>query len=147
MVPALFLFTLSAMSNEILRLELPDGRVLELAPGSTGHDAARSISEGLARAALSVTVNGTVYDLHRPLPEGGAFTVNTWDSTDGKATFWHSTAHLLAEAVQALYPEARCGIGPAIENGFYYDIDFGDTQIGPEEQAAIEAKMTELLKA
>ena len=135
------------MSNDILRLELPDGRVLELATGSTGHDGARMISEGLARNAFSVTVNGTVYDLHRPLPEGGTFTVNTWDSPDGKATFWHSSAHLMAEAVQTLYPNARFGIGPAIETGFYYDIDFGDVKVGPDEQAAIEAKMVELLKA
>jgi threonyl-tRNA synthetase len=134
------------MSNDILRLELPDGRVLELAPGSTGFDGARMISEGLARNALSVTVNGTVYDLHRSLSEGGSFTVNTWDSADGKATFWHSTAHLMAEAVQALYPDARFGIGPAIENGFYYDIDFGAVKVGPEEQAAIELKLLELLK-
>lgn len=135
------------MSNDILRLELPDGRVLELATGSTGHDGARMISEGLARNAFSVTINGTVYDLHRPLPEGGTFTVNTWDSPDGKATFWHSSAHLMAEAVQTLYPNARFGIGPAIETGFYYDIDFGDVKVGPDEQAAIEAKMVELLKA
>jgi len=135
------------MSDESLRLELPDGRVLELAPGSTGYDASRTISDGLARNALSVTVNGTVYDMHRPLPESGKFTVNTWDSADGKATFWHSTAHLLAEAVQSLYPQARFGIGPSIENGFYYDIDFGDVKIGPEEQSAIEAKMIELQKA
>lgn len=130
----------------MITLVLPDGRALEMPAGSTGYDAAKLISEGLARNALSVTVNGTVYDMHRALTAGGSFTVNTWDSADGKATFWHSTAHLMAEAVQALYPEARFGIGPAIETGFYYDIDFGDQKIGPDEQAAIEAKMTELLK-
>jgi len=134
------------MSNDMITLVLPDGRALEMPAGSTGYDAAKLISEGLARNALSVTVNGTVYDMHRALTAGGSFTVNTWDSADGKATFWHSTAHLMAEAVQALYPEARFGIGPAIETGFYYDIDFGDQKIGPDEQAAIEAKMTELLK-
>lgn len=134
------------MSNDTITLVLPDGRALTLPTGTTGFEAAKQISEGLARNALSVTVNGTVYDMHRALPEGGSFTVNTWDSADGKATFWHSTAHLMAEAVQALYPDARFGIGPAIENGFYYDIDFGDQKIGPDEQIAIEAKMTDILK-
>ena len=134
------------MSKESVKLELPDGRVLDMAPGSTGYDAAKMISEGLARNALSVTVNGNVYDLHRILPESGNFSVNTWDSTDGKATFWHSTAHVMAEAVQSLYPNAKFGIGPAIENGFYYDIDFGDVKVGPDEQVAIENKMVELLK-
>jgi threonyl-tRNA synthetase len=134
------------MSNDTITLVLPDGRALTLPTGTTGFEAAKLISEGLARNALSVTVNGTVYDMHRALPQGGSFTVNTWDSADGKTTFWHSTAHLMAEAVQALYPDARFGIGPAIETGFYYDIDFGDQKIGPDEQAAIEAKMTDILK-
>lgn len=130
----------------MLTLTLPDGSKRQFPEQSTGFDVAKSISQGLARNALSITLNGEVLDLHRPITEEGSITINTWDSEEGKATFWHSSAHLMAEAVEALYPGSKFGIGPAIENGFYYDIDFGDRSISAEDLAAIESKMIELAR-
>jgi threonyl-tRNA synthetase len=133
------------MSN-IRRFTLPDGSVREFPEGVTGFEVASAISQGLARNALSITLNKVVYDLSRPLPSDGKITINTWDSDDGKATFWHSSAHLMAEAVEALFPGTKFGIGPSIENGFYYDMDFGDRTISPEDLVRIEQKMLELAR-
>ncbi|MFW6347076.1 MAG: threonine--tRNA ligase [Cyclonatronaceae bacterium] len=130
-----------------IHITFPDGHSREFAAGSTGFEIASSISPRLAQDALSVTLNEKVMDLDLPLYESGPITINTWDSSDGKATFWHSTAHLLAEAVQELYPQAQFGIGPAIEQGFYYDIDFGEHHISTEDLPAIEQKMKELARA
>ncbi len=130
------------MSKNIT-LTLPDGSKREYANGSTGLEVAQSISSGLARAALSITVNGEIIDLNRPLTTDAKIAINTWDTDDGKYTFWHSSAHLLAEAVQEIYPEAKFGIGPPIENGFYYDIDFGDKTISPDDLKKIESKFLE----
>lgn len=127
-------------------LIFPDGSQRQFPTPVTGLQVAESISSGLARNALSVTLNGTVLDLSRELPEDGKIAINTWDTEHGKSTFWHSSAHLLAEAVEALYPGAKFGIGPAIENGFYYDIDFGDTSVGTDDFKAIEDKMIELAR-
>ncbi|MEO1022557.1 MAG: threonine--tRNA ligase [Bacteroidota bacterium] len=131
------------MSHNTITLSLPDGSTREYEQGVTGLEIAQSISSGLARAALSVTWNGEILDLNRPISEDGTITINTWDSEDGKYTFWHSSAHLLAEAVQELYPEAKFGIGPPIEQGFYYDIDFGDTTITPDDLSKIEKAFLE----
>jgi len=133
------------MSQEIT-ITLPDGSQRTYPKGSTGFDVAESISSGLARNALSITWNKTVLDLSRKIPSDGTVSINTWDSDEGKATFWHSSAHILAEAVQALFPEAKFGIGPAIETGFYYDIDFGDHKVSPEDLEQIEEKMKALVK-
>ncbi|MEX2602211.1 MAG: threonine--tRNA ligase [Balneolaceae bacterium] len=129
------------MPEETISLIFPDGTKREFPKEITGFDVARSISEGLARNALSITLNRTILDLDRPLEENGEIRINTWDNEDGKYTFWHSSAHLLAEAVQELYPEAKFGIGPPIENGFYYDIDFGEKKVRPEDLEEIEKKM------
>lgn len=126
------------MAEQNITLTLPDGSQREYPSGVTGFEVAQSISSGLARAALSITVDGDIIDLDRPITEDAPIAINTWETEDGKYTFWHSSAHLLAEAVQELYPEAKFGIGPPIESGFYYDIDFGDDQISQEDLSAIE---------
>ncbi len=124
----------------------PDGSEKTFATGVTGYEIAKSISGRLAREALSVTVADTIYDLHRPLTSGGRIAINTWDDEDAKYAFWHSSAHILAEAVEALYPDVKLGIGPPVEQGFYYDIDFGDRQVGNEDLPKIEDKMQELVR-
>ncbi len=127
-----------------INVTLPDGSVRSYDQGATAMDVAKSISEGLARNVLSAKVNGEVRDANRPLPGDCTLALLTWNDTDGKATMWHSSAHVMAEAVEALYPGAKFGIGPAIENGFYYDIDFGDRSVGEHDFAAIEAKFKEI---
>ncbi|MFA5667751.1 MAG: threonine--tRNA ligase [Balneolaceae bacterium] len=129
--------------SDYIKLTLPDGSVRSYDKGTTGLQVAESISSGLARVALSITVNDEIIDLNRPINADATISINTWDVEDGKYTFWHSSAHLLAEAVQDIYPEAKFGIGPPIETGFYYDIDFGDKSIGPDDLAAIEKKFLE----
>ena len=128
----------------MIRITFPDGNVREYNPGITSLEIAKSISEGLARNVLSAKVNGQVWDATRPIDRDASIELLTWDSTDGKATFWHSSAHLMAEAIEALYPGTKFGIGPAIEQGFYYDIDTAEHQISLTELAAIETKMKEL---
>lgn len=130
----------------MIKITLPDGSVREYEAPVTGGAVAESISRGLAQKALACEVNGEVKDLTFPITQDSNLKILTWDDTNGKAALWHSSAHVLAEAVQALYPHAKFGIGPAIESGFYYDIDFGDTAIKEEELAAIEKKMLEMAK-
>ncbi len=127
-----------------IKVTLPDGTVREYQQGATALDVAKSISEGLARNVLSAKVNGQVVDATRPLPGDCTLQLLTWNDADGKNTMWHSSAHLMAEALEALYPGVKFGIGPPIENGFYYDVDLGDRSIGEGEFAAIETKMKEL---
>jgi len=127
-----------------IKVTLPDGTVREYEQGTTAMDVAKSISEGLARNVLSAKINGEVRDANRPLPGDCTLQLLTWNDAEGKATLWHSSAHLMAEAIEALYPGTKFGIGPPIENGFYYDIDLGDQVIGDGDFAAIEAKMKEL---
>jgi threonyl-tRNA synthetase len=134
------------MSKDQITLRFPDGAEKQFKKNITGFDVASSISPSLAREALSITHNGDILDLNRPIMEDGSVTINTWDSEDGQYTFWHSSAHLLAEAVQELYPDAKFGIGPPVENGFYYDIDFGDQSISSDELAKIENKVLELAR-
>lgn len=107
---------------------------------------AQSISEGLARNALSIEVNGEIWDLTRPISTDASIRIFTWNDKGGKYAFWHSSAHLLAEALEALYPGVKFGIGPPIDNGFYYDVDLGDRAFGEEDLAAVEKKMVELAK-
>ncbi|MEX0661754.1 MAG: threonine--tRNA ligase [Balneolaceae bacterium] len=134
------------MPDNSITLTFPDGAQKKFSKNITGYKVAESISQGLARNALSVTVNDEVLDLDRPITKDGEIAINTWDNEDGKYTFWHSSAHLLAEAIQELYPEAKFGIGPPIESGFYYDIDFGDTQFGQEQLEDVEKKIIELAR-
>lgn len=128
---------------EQISITFPDGSERQYPKGTTGRKIAESISKGLAREALSVTLDGDILDMSRPINKDGSIEINTWDSKDGKYTFWHSSAHVLAEAIQDLYPEAKFGIGPPIEEGFYYDIDFGDQTVGDDDLEAIEEKMIE----
>ncbi|TGE28676.1 threonine--tRNA ligase [Hymenobacter metallicola] len=131
----------------MIDITLPDGSVRQFEAGATGYDVAASISEGLARNALAVRVNGEVRDLNRPIDHSAKLEILTWNDTDGKSTFWHSSAHLLAEALEALYPGVKLGIGPSIENGFYYDIDLGEGRtISTDNFPEIEKKMLELAK-
>jgi threonyl-tRNA synthetase len=131
---------------ESVNITLPDGSVKQYDKGVSGLDIARSISEGLARKVLAAKVNGQVWDATRPINSDATVKLLTWEDSEGKSTFWHSSAHLLAEALEALYPGVKFGIGPAIENGFYYDIDLGGRQIGDEELARLEVKMSELAR-
>ncbi|MEX0719711.1 MAG: threonine--tRNA ligase [Balneolaceae bacterium] len=134
------------MTEEKITLTLPDNSRREYPSGITGIEVAESISSGLARAALSITVDGEIIELNRPIHKDAAIAINTWESEEGKYTFWHSSAHLLAEAIQELYPDAKFGIGPPIENGFYYDIDFGDSHITQEDLPKIEEKFIEMAR-
>ncbi|SDX54810.1 threonine--tRNA ligase [Hymenobacter psychrophilus] len=131
----------------MLNITLPDGSVRQFVDGATGYDVAAAISEGLARNAVGVRVNGEVRDLHRPIEQDAQVAILTWNDDDGKMAFWHSSAHVLAEALEALYPGVKLGIGPAIENGFYYDIDLGEGRtISSEDFPEIEKKMLELAR-
>jgi threonyl-tRNA synthetase len=130
----------------MIKITLPDGSVREYQAGVTGLEIAKSISEGLARNVLSAKVNGEVWDATRPIQTDASVQLLTWNDTEGKSTLWHSSAHLLAEAVEALYPGAKFGIGPAIENGFYYDIDLGDRVLSSEDFKKIEDKMLEIAR-
>lgn len=129
-----------------VKITFPDGNIREFPRGTTGAEIASSISEGLARNALAIEVNGEVRELSRPINEDATISILTWNDQKGKSTFWHSSAHLLAEALEALYPGVKFGIGPAIENGFYYDVDLGGREFGEPDLAAVEAKMKELAK-
>src|SRR5690554_3091630 len=134
------------MSDKSINITLPDGTVKQYEKGITGLQIALSISEGLARNVLAAKVNGEVWDATRPIDRDSSVQLLTWNDKEGKSTFWHSSAHLMAEALEALYPGVKLGIGPSIETGFYYDVDFGDKTIDGAELAAIEAKMAELAK-
>ncbi|MDT8308481.1 MAG: threonine--tRNA ligase, partial [Bacteroidales bacterium] len=130
----------------MIKITLPDASVREYPKGVTGMDIARSISEGLARNVLAVKVNSEVWDAGRPINNDATIKLLTWNDDAGKATMWHSTAHLMAAAVEQLYAGAKFGIGPDIESGFYYDIDLGDRTITTDDFAQIEDKMMELIK-
>ena len=130
----------------MINITLPDGSVKQFQEALTAMDIAKSISEGLARNVLSANVNGEVWDSNRIIEKDSTIKLNTWNDIEGKETFWHSSAHLLASAISELYPNAKFGIGPSIENGFYYDIDFGDSQLSSEDFAKIEQKMQDLVK-
>ncbi len=130
----------------MIKITLPDGSVREYPKGTTALEIAKSISEGLARNVLAAELNGTVCDATLPIHADTKLKLLTWNDEQGKATMWHSSAHLLAEAVESIYPKAKFGIGPAIENGFYYDIDFGEETISSDDFKKIEEKMLELAR-
>jgi threonyl-tRNA synthetase len=131
----------------MISITLPDGSVRQYDKGITSMQIAQSISEGLARNVLAAEVDGQVWDASRPIEQDARVRLLTWNDIPGKATFWHSSAHIMAEALEALYPGTKFGIGPAIETGFYYDVDFGDREFSSDEFKKIEDKVLELAKA
>ena len=128
----------------MINITLPDGSRKKIENGSTPMDIAKSISEGLARNVLCASVNGEIWDSNRPINFDAKIILYTWKDKEGKMVFWHSTSHIMAEALEELYPGVKFGIGPAIENGFYYDIDFGEYTISTEDLTKIEKKMKEI---
>jgi threonyl-tRNA synthetase len=130
----------------MIKITLPDGAVKEYQQGSSALDIAKSISEGLARKVLAASINGEVWDATRAINNDASLKLLTWDDTDAKATFWHSSAHVMAEAVEAMFPGVKFWVGPAIERGFYYDMDLGDKKITEDDLALLEKKMNELAK-
>src|ERR1700722_16544210 len=130
----------------MIKITLPDGAIREYAEGTTALDIAKSISEGLARKVLAAEINGKVWDATRPINNDAQLKLLTWNDADGKSTFWHSTAHLMAEAVESLFPGVKFWVGPPVENGFYYDMDLGGRQITEEDLRKLEVKMAELAK-
>ena len=129
----------------MIKITFPDGSVREYAEGTTAMQIAESISSRLAQEVLAASVNGEIWDLSRPIHEDAAVKLFKWEDEEGKHAFWHSSAHLMAEALQELYPGIKFGIGPAIENGFYYDVDPGEAVIKDSDFPVIEAKMRELV--
>jgi threonyl-tRNA synthetase len=133
------------MSHNI-NITLPDGAVKSYPKGSSALDIARAISEGLARKVLAADVNGEVWDATRPIQQDVSLKLLTWDDNGGKNTFWHSSAHLMAEAIESLFPGVKFWVGPPVDNGFYYDVDMGDHSINEEDLRRLESKMAELAK-
>ena len=129
----------------MIKITFPDNSVKEYAEGTTAMQIAESISSRLAQEVLAASVNGEIWDLTRPINQDAAIKLFKWEDEEGKHAFWHSSAHLMAEALQELYPGIKFGIGPAIENGFYYDVDPGEATIKEGDFPAIEAKMLELV--
>jgi len=131
----------------MMKIKFPDGAERDYAEGSSALDIAKSISEGLARKVLVAEVDGEVWDGNRPIQKDAALKLITWDDNTGKATFWHSSAHLMAEAVESMFPGVKFWVGPAVEKGFYYDMDLGDKKLTEDDLLVLEKKMNELAKA
>src|ERR1041385_7774412 len=130
----------------MIKITLPDGSVREYQKGTTSLAVAQSISEGLARNVLAAEINGQVWDATRPLEQDATLKLLTWNDPLGKETLWHSSAHLMAEALEALYPGVKFWVGPPLENGFYYDVDLNGQTLSPSDFEKIEQKMLELAK-
>jgi threonyl-tRNA synthetase len=130
----------------MINITFPDGAVRQYQQGVSSMDIARSISEGLTRRILAAEVNGEVWDLSRPVNKDATIKFLTWEDDKGKSTFWHSSAHLMAEAVEATFPGVKFWVGPPVEKGFYYDIDLGDNTITETDLEKLEQKMSELSK-
>jgi len=130
----------------MIKITLPDGTIKEFEKNSTPMDVAKSISEGLARNVISARFNEDTVETKTPLSSDGTLTLFTWNNPEGKKAFWHSSAHILAQAILSFYPEAKLTIGPAIENGFYYDVDFGTEMISENDFKKIEDKMLEFAR-
>ena len=128
----------------MINITLPDGTIKKVKRGTSAIDIAMEISEGLARNVLAASVNNEVWDINRPINSDATLTLHTWNDKQGKMSFWHSTAHIMAEALETLYSGLKFGIGPAINNGFYYDIDLGDKVLSSDDLSKIENKMKEL---
>jgi len=145
-LPCAFVNFAATKNNLMIRVSFPDGAVREYHEGATSLDIAKSISEGLARKVLAAKVNGEVWDATRPIEHDSSLQLLTWDDQDAKSTFWHSSAHLMAEAVESIFPGVKFWVGPAVEKGFYYDMDLGDRKISEEDLSVLEKKMNELAK-
>ena len=130
----------------MIQITLPDGAVREYEAGVSAMDVAKSISEGLARKVLAASINGQVWDTTRPINENASLQLLTWNDLTGKSTFWHSSAHLMAEAIEGMFPGVKFWVGPPLETGFYYDVDLGDHQMVEEDLRKLEVKMAELAK-
>ncbi|MBK7430367.1 MAG: threonine--tRNA ligase [Bacteroidetes bacterium] len=130
----------------MIKITFPDKNVREYPKGTTSFEIAKSISEGLARNVLAAKVNGETWDASRPIESDSTLQLLTWDDKEGKSTMWHSSAHLMAEALEALYPGVKFGIGPPVDNGFYYDVDLGGNTISSDDFKKIEDKMVELAR-
>ena len=130
----------------MIHVTLPDGSVKQFEKGTSSLAVAASISEGLARNVLAAKVNGEVMDANRPLTTDCTLQLLTWNDAEGKSTMWHSSAHLMAEALEAIYPGVKLAIGPPIAHGYYYDVDFLDYHIKEEDLVKVEEKMRELAK-
>jgi threonyl-tRNA synthetase len=130
----------------MINITLPDGAVKQYEKGTSALDIAKSISEGLARKVLAASINGEVWDATRPINHDASLKLLTWADADGKNTFWHSSAHLMAEAVESTFPGVKFWVGPPVDNGFYYDMDLGDKKMNEEDLVALEKKMNELAK-
>ncbi len=130
----------------MIKITFPDGNIREYESGSSSMDIAKSISMGLAQKVLAAKVNGEIWDASRPINADAALQLLTWDNAEGKSTFWHSSAHLMAEALEVLYPGIKFGIGPPLEQGFYYDVDLGDRTFSTADFQKVEEKMIELAR-
>lgn len=130
----------------MIKITFPDQKVREYEAGSTSLDIAKSISEGLARNVLAAKVNGEVWDATRPIHQDATVQLLTWEDREGKSTMWHSSAHLMAEALESVFPGIKFGIGPPVDNGFYYDVDLGGQAISSDDFKKIEEKMAELAR-
>ncbi|UEG48932.1 threonine--tRNA ligase [Ferruginibacter lapsinanis] len=130
----------------MIKITLPDGAIREYENGTSAMDVAKSISEGLARKVLAAKINGQVWDASRPITEDASLQLLTWNDLDGKSTFWHSSAHLMAEAIESTFKGVKFWVGPPLETGFYYDVDLGDNSITEDDLRRLEVKMAELAK-
>jgi threonyl-tRNA synthetase len=130
----------------MIKITLPDGSVREYPKGTTSMQVAQSISEGLARNVLAAKLSNEVVDASKPINQDSTLSLLTWNDAEGKNTLWHSSAHLLAEALEALYPNVKFWVGPPLENGFYYDVDLNGETLTPADFEKIEAKMLELAR-
>lgn len=131
----------------MIKITLPDNSVREFESGITGLEIAKAISNRLAKDVLAISVNGSVWDLNRPISDDASINLHTWDDREGKETFWHSSAHLMAEAIESFYPGTKFGIGPTVDTGFYYDIDLpAGKQLSEKDLEKIEQKMIELAR-
>ena len=130
----------------MIKITLPDGSVKEFASGITPMDVAKSISEGLARNVISASFNGTTVETATELTTDGSLILYTWNDKDGKKAFWHSTSHVMAQALEELFSGIKLTLGPAIDNGFYYDVDFGDQKITDADFKKIEDRVLEISK-
>ena len=136
----------SQLNSKMINITLPDGSIKQFEKGSTPNDVAMSISHGLARNVISAKFDDTIIETTTPIHIDGHLTLFTFDNTEGKKAFWHSTAHILAQAITFFYPEVKLTIGPAIDNGFYYDLDLGDNSISDKDFKKIEDKMIEFAR-
>ena len=130
----------------VINITLPYGSIKQFVNGATPMDVAKSISEGLARNVISASFDGTTVETTTNLTTDGSLVLYTWNDKDGKKAFWHSTSHVLAQALEELYPGIKLSIGPAIDNGFYYDVDFGEQTISEKDFKVVEDKMLEIAR-